>query len=452
MCYGKGCDVSFDAVTFTDCTLVVAAGAHATLHSCSLSPGSSTPQAVALFAHGPGTGIRMHGGSITGCMHGVTVQEGAHCTVSSATITQCHVVGAEVKDHRSSLELSGCDLRQFPSSHAHDTVVRGVYAHSGGALQLQSTTVSSVQYGVVARTGAQVTMDDSTISNTCNTCITFTGGAHGKVTSCNVLWSKTRHGVHVEGSGSSVEASKCKFVQHTDSGIFAQNNGNVTAHACKTSGSQAAGYSAESGACMDLTECSSDSDFRGCAVSTGATLRASHVVISDSTEEGAAVRKGGVGSLDDCSIKRCGEQGVWATGSGSVLSMHACTVMDAQLSCVALMHGAQGQLQGCTLQGSATRSGVVAENESTVLYLEGCALRDNAQCGVLATDQAAVMASGCECEGNSGSSGFSSQCRAKVTVRDSCMHEKCGVGVFDGGRLSAVNVTMDGSVRRSFTL
>lgn len=390
----------------------------------------------------------MHDGSVTGGTQAVTVQSGAHLEASSITVEQTLLVGVEVKDPGSKLGLSQSALRQFPSRHdSDDLVVRGAHAHCGGTLELLNTTISSVQFGVVANSNAAATLSNCTISNTCATCVSFSGGAKGKLTGCNILWSQTRHGLHVEGSGSFVEASRCKFVQHADSGIFAQNGGKVNANACRTSGSTVAGYTAQSNACIELTGCSSDADCRGCAVSRGGTLRASYVVMSDCGEEGVTVRKGGLGTLTGCSINRCGEQGVWAKDHGSVLTMNSCTVTEAQLSCIALMGGAHGRLQGCTLRKSMQRSGVVAENKGTKLYMEGCSLKGNAQCGMLANERAVVVVMGCKSVGNSGSSGFSSQSKAKVTVRDSSSEkEKSGVGVYDHGTLSAENVTVDGVI------
>jgi hypothetical protein len=447
VCHGKGCSVTFSSVTFANCTLVVLAGARATINSCSFTRCTTQPKGVSVFVHGGSTYVRMHGGSITGGTQAVTVQGGALMETVSLTVSQMAISGVEVAGFSSRLKVAYSALRQFPTCTDACAVVRGAFAHSGGTLELSNTTIASVQLGVVAISRALASLTDCVVSNTADTCVTVMSGASVKLAGCSVMWSANRHGVHAEGSGSFLEASKCKFVEHSQSAIFAQDGAKVTANTCKTFKSKTAGYAAHSRACIELTGCTSDADCRGCVVSTGGLLRASFVVISDAAEEGCLIQKGGIGSITGCRINKCGEQGVWVTGAGSTVAMHSCTVTETQRSCVALLCGAHGRLHGCVLCGSVKRSGVVAENPNTKLVLEGCTLQGNEQCGLLADDTAVVEASGCRSIENRGSSGYSAQSGAKVTVQESfSMGDKKGVGVFDGGSLSVENVTVDGTV------
>ena len=59
VCYGQACSASLSSVRFEDCSLVVAAGAHVTLHACSFA--HSTPFNISLVAHGSSTTVDVTG-------------------------------------------------------------------------------------------------------------------------------------------------------------------------------------------------------------------------------------------------------------------------------------------------------------------------------------------------------------------------------------------------------
>ena len=60
VCYGQGCSVTFHGTPFKRCTLVVAAGAHAALHSCTFSNDTSKCDGLGVLASGAGTSVTMH--------------------------------------------------------------------------------------------------------------------------------------------------------------------------------------------------------------------------------------------------------------------------------------------------------------------------------------------------------------------------------------------------------
>ena len=78
VCHGPNCVVFFTSVSFQNCCLVVLDGAYVVLeHSTfirSSSCAGAAPEGLSIFAHGSGTSVGMHGGSIAGGVQAVTVQ------------------------------------------------------------------------------------------------------------------------------------------------------------------------------------------------------------------------------------------------------------------------------------------------------------------------------------------------------------------------------------------
>lgn len=108
MCLGG--HSTFKNVTFTDCQLFVLEGAHATLHEPTLTLGTTW---INIFVHGTGSQVMVHGGSISGGCHGVSVQAGASFEASNLTIECMIATGAEVSGEGSSLKLSSCRIQDF---------------------------------------------------------------------------------------------------------------------------------------------------------------------------------------------------------------------------------------------------------------------------------------------------------------------------------------------------
>jgi hypothetical protein len=68
VCHGNGCSVLFSSVQFHLCTLVVLAGAHASVKGCTFTNGMAAPDAgkAGAVAHGFGSDLHMHSSTISG--------------------------------------------------------------------------------------------------------------------------------------------------------------------------------------------------------------------------------------------------------------------------------------------------------------------------------------------------------------------------------------------------
>lgn len=74
MCHGERCTPAFIDVKFERCTLVVLAGAQATLERPSFTGMHACKTGLSIYVEGPKTQALVHGGSITGGLQVATVQ------------------------------------------------------------------------------------------------------------------------------------------------------------------------------------------------------------------------------------------------------------------------------------------------------------------------------------------------------------------------------------------
>ena len=74
VCHGGQCTPTFTDVRFERCTLVVLAGAHATLERPAFTAMHACKTGLSIFVEGAGTQALVRGGCITGGLQGATVQ------------------------------------------------------------------------------------------------------------------------------------------------------------------------------------------------------------------------------------------------------------------------------------------------------------------------------------------------------------------------------------------
>lgn len=107
--HGQGTDVTLSGVSLDNCSIVVVAGAKATLLQC-----ACVSAEVALFAAGKGTTVEMRGCEFVSCRQGVCVDSGAcvsllglRCTQSTITCVEARGVGTKV-----CVLAAACDVAQ----------------------------------------------------------------------------------------------------------------------------------------------------------------------------------------------------------------------------------------------------------------------------------------------------------------------------------------------------
>lgn len=74
VCHGPLCTPTFNNVTFERCTLVVLAGAHATLNGAHFMNMHACKAGLSIFVEGAGSTAVVRGGRMSGGLQGATVQ------------------------------------------------------------------------------------------------------------------------------------------------------------------------------------------------------------------------------------------------------------------------------------------------------------------------------------------------------------------------------------------
>lgn len=449
MCYGSGCNVSFEDVKFSRCTIVALAGAQVTLTTSFFQ---NATKGLSIMASGAGTVVRMHGGSIKYGAQGAMVQEGARLQASSLTITRSASVGVEVKDKGSSVQLVDCDMHEFPYQKNESGIVAvGVRVHHNSSAHLSSLTLSGMCHGITVQEGATAKISECNVANTLQSSVTFEGGACGTVTGCTFKGSQKVCGLCVCGVGSKVEASACCVLEHAYSGVVVLKGGALTAESCESSMNKYEGYYVhDSGSSLTLKNCTSDRDLRGCGVQgEGATLTAQNTTVSNCTSDGFAAWNSGVAVLTECTVSSCRKDGVLVKGIGSRVEMDRCSVAAPHQHCAVAKSGGFLRVQGCTLAKSATGCGIRASGSGTDVEVEGCTLQENAEHAALATEEASMDVSGCHSMRHK-KEAFMVWCKAHLSVTDSTSEGDGGVGgVDDEGVLcmEGIKVHMEGKKR-----
>lgn len=165
----------------------------------------------------------------------------------------------------------------------------------------------------------------------------FCHGGKGSIEDCTFGRSE-KHGLCIEGAGSTVNATRCDFLLNAECGALASAGGSLKANTCKGSGNKKAGFGFRgSGTLAEFTGCTIQADSRGCVVSDGAKPTATGTSIQGCKKEGVVVSNTGEAVLRQCTVIHCA-QGVNVTGGASRVYAENCTVTKNQLECVAIFN------------------------------------------------------------------------------------------------------------------
>lgn len=255
-----------------------------------------------------------------------------------------------------------------------------------------------IDVGVVVRTGAWATLSECYVSNPEYYGVAFTQGGTGRVERCTMVDSHIGEGVFIHGAGSNAEVSHCTMLRNRSNGVFAVDDGCLTANMCTPSDNMRSGYFVQgAGSVMELTECTSTGDVMGCMVRNGAKLTAHKVHVSESKCNGFEAHSwaGPVEAmLWGCTATKCEEHAVHARTSG--------------------------------------------------VHVEGCSFHQNGGCGALTTSKAVIFMQGC-CSSQNMGEGYSAEFGAKVLVTSSFSDgDKSGCMASEFGELTMDEVTVDG--------
>lgn len=353
-----------------------------------------------------------------------------------------------MKDEGSIVKLATCTLKDFLPLYNDTFSVRGVHAHSGSKAELGDVKVSGGVFAVDVRSSAEAQLVNCIIKDAIQSCVVVRDGAHGKLEGCVLERTKMNlpktFGLYVDGTGSVVRANRTKLLEHAQSGAFVRSSGALVAYACMSAGNHVAGFVVHTNSLMELTDCTSERDGKGCLVEEGGSLTAVNVAVARCEDEAFAIGEEGEAELIDCSGTNCGEEGVQLAHKGTLVKMETCTFSENEYDNVVVRQGAKAILKGCTLSKSVSRSEIAADGEGTEVDLEGSTMHGNAKCGVLALQGSRAIVKSCISQGNK-QVGYQAAGGAKMTVIESTSDgDLVGCGVGEGGEIQMQAVVVDG--------
>ena len=240
---------------------------------------------------------------------------------------------------------------------------------------------------------AAATLDDCQLFECGQACV-YVLHSTCRLTACTL--SKSFGGLEVVGESSSAHASTCHLL-HNGTGASARCNpitlgAILTLISCTSSGNKFSGYEAQGASVLEVTDCVSDQDTRGCHVCDGAMLRATRVAVTRSTREGYCVYLRGHAVLNECSAKACGTDGVFTCHAAS--KVHA---------------------EGCTFQSNG-RCGVMAQHEAEATVKGRHSSQHSSAAGYRALSRAQMKVSGSVSEGDQ--EGCSADLKGQLTMKD----------------------------------
>lgn len=150
---------------------------------------------------------------------------------------------------------------------------------------------------------------------------------------CTIQKAKNA-GLYVDGVGSQVDITTCRFLWNGKVGAFVCNTGQLIADNCESQGNKSAKYMVQGPASLELTDCTSTGDCRGACASSRGRLSAENVIISSSTREGFHIQSEADAEITGCTVTRVGEEGVYVANERTWVNMHQCAVVQPHNACV----------------------------------------------------------------------------------------------------------------------
>lgn len=320
---GSRCCPILHDCTFRSCSLIVLAGARATLATPQFQDMDACTNSLSVCADGAGSCVFIRGGSIIGGVQGVAVQAGARLEASDFTITRVGMIGLEVKDEKSSVALTGCSISAIEMDQVIEEC-RGVRVQSSSSAHLSDVSISEFSEGVGVHGHASATLVDCKLTGCDHSCVNVCGGSTGRLDRCTISDGRC-FGIEASGAGSQVHATHCHIFDNGGSGLSAYRHGSINAVSCTSRRNgleyecSNAGYEASKQGVVQLSECTSDGDYNGCLVD-GGNLVAHKVNVTRSETDGFVVG-GGHAELIECSSKGCRGSGMFVHGDQSQLDV-----------------------------------------------------------------------------------------------------------------------------------
>ena len=138
-------------MTFSNChfeltNIVVLEGASVKLTGCTFTCNEFS----VVFAHACGTCASVESCSFIGGFHPVSVVEGASVTVTGSTFNRPQAIAMVVRDKGSLLTAENCRVQgaEPAAAQSAQAVPRGALVSMGARLELSSTEIANVRYGV----------------------------------------------------------------------------------------------------------------------------------------------------------------------------------------------------------------------------------------------------------------------------------------------------------------
>jgi hypothetical protein len=354
--HGAGCSATFTDVRFGNCSLVVLAGASATVNGASFSHPTTAPSHFSVLADGPGTQVVMQMCDITGGARGIVVQGGAHVDVSDSRFEETLHTGVLAMDEGSSVSLTGCTIEEFP----HEGNIRndGVWIGSRATASL-----TSCNFAHAARACVYVSHASTVQMHDC------------------VMMDASK-GLYAVGEGSKVQCSSCMFLNNDETGVLAEDSAEVAVEGCKSNSNRLAGY-AVTDASLWMRYWSSEQDEVGCSAGRGGELKAYMVDVFKAYQHGFSCEEHASMYLGVCTATESISKGFSCDTEASMVAV-GCTAQANDLSGFAACNGSSLVLKGCCSRLNKA-DGIVATGSSTVNLSSSCC-DENLESGVYVKD------------------------------------------------------------------
>ena len=190
VCMRSTCNATFHEDVFNKCTLVVAGGTEATLHSAHFKNMEQSEAGLSVYAHSSGSQVHLHGGGIHGGVQGVVVHAAARLQASDLTVSDLQLAGLEVCGAESLLTVQRGTIDRFLSPDEVNDHFReaqqGVCVHTHANAQLSGVAIASMWQGCLVTNSASVTLADCTALDTRTDCVNVSDGSTAQLSSCTL--------------------------------------------------------------------------------------------------------------------------------------------------------------------------------------------------------------------------------------------------------------------------
>lgn len=194
-----GCGVLGGHATYGDakfdrCSLLLLAGAQATLSKAAFSSVGASQSGLSMLVHGACSKLSVRGTTVAGGTQGVAVQAGGHLDATAVTITGVDADRAELQGGGSCLTRTRCKLHSSSKFRADDEgdgegvmLAVGVNVHTSSSAHLSSLSVSGPHVlGVHVASRAAATLDGCNVSESATACVGVRVRGSGRLISCTL--------------------------------------------------------------------------------------------------------------------------------------------------------------------------------------------------------------------------------------------------------------------------